>query len=57
MAEILITRSVFKEAVGLLEKEHHIVDINDSDRILPTQELVKRLLICPQNCIQGKSAL
>lgn len=30
MAEILITRSVFKEAVDLLEKENHIIDINYS---------------------------
>ena len=54
MAEILITRSVFKEAVDILEKEHHIIDINDSDRILPAQELVKRAhgkagLICLLN--------
>jgi len=42
MAEILITRSVFKEAVDLLEKENHIIDINDSDRILPAQDLVER---------------
>jgi glyoxylate reductase len=54
MAEILITRSVFKEAVDLLEKENHIIDINDSDRILPIQELVKRAygkagLICLLN--------
>ena len=54
MSEILITRNVFKEAVDLLEKEHHIIDINDSDRILPIQELVKRAygkagLICLLN--------
>ncbi len=42
MAEILITRKVFGEAVGLLEKERHTIDINDSDRILPTPELIKR---------------
>jgi glyoxylate reductase len=54
MAEILITRSVFREAVDLLEKEHHFVDINDSDKILPIQELIKRAhgkagLICLLN--------
>jgi glyoxylate reductase len=42
MAEILITRKVFREAVDLLEKERHTTDINDTDRILPTRELIKR---------------
>jgi glyoxylate reductase len=42
MAEILITRKVFADAVDLLEKEGHVVDINDTDRILPTRELIKR---------------
>jgi glyoxylate reductase len=54
MAEILITRSVFKEAVDILEKENHTIDINESDRILPVRELVKRAygkagLICLLN--------
>jgi glyoxylate reductase len=54
MAEILITRSVFKEAVAILEKENHTIDINDSDRILPVRELIKRAhekagLICLLN--------
>jgi glyoxylate reductase len=41
MAEIFITRKVFKDAVDILEKERHTVDINDTDRILPTRELVR----------------
>ncbi len=42
MPEILITRKVFRDAVDLLEQERHTVDINDTDRILPTRELIKR---------------
>ena len=42
MAEIFITRSVFKDAIDILTKEGHTVDINDSDRILPSRELAKR---------------
>jgi glyoxylate reductase len=54
MAEIFITRSVFKDAIDILKKEHHTIDINDSDRILPVRELVKRAhgkagLICLLN--------
>ena len=54
MAEIFITRRVFRDAVDILEKEHHTIDINDSDRILPVRELVKRAhgkagLICLLN--------
>jgi glyoxylate reductase len=54
MAEILITRSVFNEALDILEKENHTLDINDSDRILPVRELIKRAhgkagLICLLN--------
>lgn len=54
MAEIFITRSVFKDAIDILKKEHHTIDINDSDRILSARELVKRAygkagLICLLN--------
>ena len=54
MAEILITRKVFKDAIDILINEQHTIDINDSDRILPRQELVKRAhgkagLICLLN--------
>lgn len=54
MAEVFITRSVFKEAVDILNKEGHVIDINDSDRILPVGELVERAfgkagLICLLN--------
>jgi glyoxylate reductase len=42
MAEIFITRKVFRDAIDILEKEGHTVDINDTDRILPTPELVKK---------------
>ncbi len=54
MAEIFITRSVFKDAIDILINERHTIDINDSDRILPVWELVKRAhgkagLICLLN--------
>ena len=54
MAEIFITRKVFRDAIDILKKERHSIDINDSDRILPTRELVKRAhgkagLICLLN--------
>ena len=54
MAEIFITRSVFQDAIDILKKEEHTIDINDSDRILPVRELVKRAhgkagLICLLN--------
>jgi glyoxylate reductase len=54
MAEIFITRRVFRDAIDILEKEGHTIDINDSDRILPARELVKRAhgktgLICLLN--------
>ena len=54
MAEIFITRKVFKDAIDILKKERHTVDINDTDRILPSRELVKRAhgkagLICLLN--------
>jgi len=54
MAEIFITRKVFRDAVDILINERHTIDINDSDRILPVRELVKRAygkagLICLLN--------
>ncbi len=54
MAEIFITRKVFEDAIDILEKEGHTIDINDTDRILPARELVKRAhgkagLICLLN--------
>lgn len=54
MAEIFITRRVFRDAIDILEKEGHTIDINESDRILPARELVKRAhgktgLICLLN--------
>ncbi len=49
MAEILITRRVFRDAIDILEKEGHTVDINDTDRILPARELLQRA--------QGKAGL
>ncbi|MBW2640257.1 MAG: D-glycerate dehydrogenase, partial [Deltaproteobacteria bacterium] len=42
MAEIFITRKVFQDAIDILDKEGHTIDINDTDRILPASELVKR---------------
>jgi len=54
MAEILITRKVFRDAIDILINEQHTIDINDSDSILPVRELVKRAhgkagLICLLN--------
>jgi len=54
MAEIFITRKVFRDAIDILINEQHTIDINDSDRILPVRELVKRAhgkagLICLLN--------
>jgi len=54
MAEIFITRKVFRDAIDILISERHTIDINDSDRILPVRELVKRAhgkagLICLLN--------
>jgi len=54
MAEIFITRRVFKDAIDILKEEGHTIDINDSDRILPVRELVQRAhgkvgLICLLN--------
>jgi len=54
MAEIFITRRVFRKAIDILKKEQHTIDINDSDRILPARELVKKAhgktgLICLLN--------
>lgn len=54
MAEIFITRRVFRDAIDILKKEQHTIDINDSDRIIPVWELVKRAhgkagLICLLN--------
>jgi len=54
MAEIFITRKVFRDAIDILIEEQHTIDINDSDRILPPRELVKRArgkagLICLLN--------
>ena len=42
MAEIFITRKVFRHVIDMLEKEGHAIDINDTDRILPARELVER---------------
>ena len=42
MAEIFITRKVFKEVIDILEKDGHAVDINNTDTLLPPRELVQR---------------
>lgn len=54
MAEVFIARKVFREATDILTNERHTIEINDSDRILPVRELVKRAhgkagLICLLN--------
>jgi glyoxylate reductase len=42
MAEIFITRKVFKEVIEILEKEGHAVDINNTDTLLSPRELIQR---------------
>jgi glyoxylate reductase len=42
MAEIFITRKMFKQAIDMLKKEGHTIDINNTDRLLPARELVER---------------
>ncbi len=49
MAEVFITRKVFRDAIDILTSRQHTIDINDSDRILPVRELLKRA--------QGKAGL
>ena len=49
MAEILITRRVFREVLEVLQQEQYVIEINDTDRILPTKELIERA--------QGKAGL
>ncbi len=54
MAEIFITRRVFRDVVEVLERQQHVIEINDTDRILPARELVERCrgkagLICLLN--------
>ena len=49
MAEVFITRKGFRDAIDILTSRQHTIDINDSDRILPVRELVKRA--------QGKAGL
>jgi len=49
MAKIFIARKVFREAIEILEQEHHTIEMNNTDRILPSPELIKRA--------QGKAGL
>ena len=42
MTEIFITRRVFKDVIEILEKQGHVIDINNTDTILPSRELVER---------------
>lgn len=49
MAQIFITRKVFREAIEILAQAHHTIEINNTDRILPSPELLKR--------VQGKAGL
>jgi len=42
MAEIFITRKVFSEAIKMLEQAKHTIEINDTDIILSSHELVRR---------------
>ena len=54
MADIFISRRIFDEAVEMLEEEGHTLEINDSSRILPKNELQAKVedkdgLICLLN--------
>ena len=49
MAEVFVSRRVFKEVIDFLERDQHSVEINDTDRILPPEELIDRT--------KGKSGL
>ena len=49
MADIFISRRIFREAIEKLEESGHRVEVNDSSRILPKGELIEK--------IQGKSGL
>ena len=49
MAQVFITRRVFREVIEVLEQNKHTVEINDTDRILPSKELIERT--------QGKAGL
>lgn len=49
MAGVFITRKVFKEAIEILENEHHTIEINNTDIILSSRELVEK--------VKGKAGL
>ena len=54
MAKVFISRRVFSEAVDLLEEAGHEVEINDTSRMLPKDELIEKIqdkdgLICLLN--------
>lgn len=49
MADIFISRRIFREAIEKLEESGHRVEVNDSSRILPKEELIEK--------IRGKSGL
>lgn len=42
MADIFVSRRIFQEAIEMLEDEGHNVEINDTARILPQEELIEK---------------
>jgi len=49
MADVFISRRIFRETIEKLEESGHRVEVNDSSRILPKGELIEK--------IKGKSGL
>ncbi len=54
MANIFISRRIFKEAIDRLEREGHKIEINNTSRILSKEELIKKIedkdgLVCLLN--------
>lgn len=54
MAELFVSRRIFPEAIEMLEEAGHVVEINDTARMLPRSELIEKTkdkdgLICLLN--------
>lgn len=54
MSDIFISRRIFREAIQMLEEEGHNIEINNTSRILPKEELIENIkdkdgLICLLN--------
>ncbi|KXA88491.1 glyoxylate reductase [candidate division MSBL1 archaeon SCGC-AAA259A05] len=54
MADIFVSRRIFQEVIDMLKEKGHDVEVNDSSRILPQEELIEKTrgkegLICLLN--------